>query len=474
MGRKTKERVILSGIQIESLAAEGVSLARHEGRVLFIPFGAPGDTVTVQLGRRKKQWAEASIVEMEAPSEQRVSPKCEHFGVCGGCKWQHIPYSMQLDAKQQQVKDQFERLGKFPFPDIQAILAADSIWEYRNKVEFSFSSNRWRTREEMDADPELTQDACGFHAPGRFDKVLEIERCHLTDEWTNRARNFVRDKARAMGLAFYNPRTQRGAIRNLLFRDTNLGQRLVLLVFGPDCTADEMESLSRDFVQEFPDAHAVLHVKNEKPNDTLSGLTFESVNGNATITAEMDGLHFSISVPSFFQTNSAQALKLYRTTLEMAAVKPEDTVYDLYTGTGTIACFLARHARRVIGIEYVQEAIVDAAENAKRNGLENMSFFAGDMKDVLTAEFAEQNGIPDVVVCDPPRAGMHGDVIARLLEMRPRRIVYVSCNPASQARDIALMAEVYSVTAVQPVDMFPHTHHVENIVTLELLCEPTN
>jgi 23S rRNA (uracil1939-C5)-methyltransferase len=469
MGRKNKEKVIIPGVQIESLAAEGVSLARHEGRVLFIPFGAPGDIVTVQLGRRKKQWAEAVIVEMEEPAKDRAEPVCSHFGVCGGCKWQHIPYQMQLAAKQQQVIDQFERLGKFEFPEVQPILGADPILEYRNKVEFSFSSNRWRTREEMDALPESVQDACGFHAPGRFDKVLEISHCYLTDEWTNEARNFVRDRAREMGLAFYNPRTQRGAIRNLLFRDTNLGQRLVLLVFGPDCTEEQMQELSDKFVEKFPDAYAVLNVKNDKPNDTLSGLEFKSVNGKSTITAEMDGLYFKISVPSFFQTNSQQALELYRRTLEMADVKSTDIVYDLYTGTGTIACFLARHAGRVIGIEYVQEAVQDAEENAGRNGLNNMQFFAGDMKDVLTMDFAETYGKPGVVVCDPPRAGMHADVISRLMEMRPERIVYVSCNPASQARDIALMIDFYKVVAVQPVDMFPHTHHVENIVKLELL-----
>jgi 23S rRNA (uracil1939-C5)-methyltransferase len=467
--RKTKKKpVILEGLEVEKLAAEGMAIARHEGRVIFIPFAAPGDVVTVRLGRRKEKWAEATLIEITEYSADRIQPRCKHFGECGGCKWQHIPYKNQLAVKQQQVIDQFERLGGFEMPEVMPVLPASPEWEYRNKVEFSFSDSRWLNQQDLnDLNNAPFPDACGFHAPGRYDKVLEINHCYLTDQWTNQARNQIAEMARKAGLHFYNPKKSKGDIRNILFRHSNLGERMLLMVYGPDISDEQMAKMNEDIALKFPEVNVLLTCRNNKLNDSLDGLELMPVKGTATsIMAEMDGLYFSISAPSFFQTNSHQALELYRKAYEMAGLTGNEIVYDLYTGTGTIACFMAGNAQKVVGIEYVEDAVSDARRNAERNNLTNLSFYAGDMKSVFSNNLFEAEGMPDVIIADPPRSGMHPDVVAKIKEVAPNRFVYISCNPATQARDIALLADTYRVETIQPVDMFPHTHHVENIALL--------
>jgi 23S rRNA (uracil1939-C5)-methyltransferase len=467
MGKKNKPPVVLEQLQVTDLAAEGNALAKHEGKVIFFPFGAPGDVVDVKVFRSKKDWAEGKIVQIHSPSPDRVNPVCSHFTHCGGCKWQHLPYETQASYKERQVLDQLQRVGKIFPKQVFPVVQAQPIFGYRNKVEFSFSTGRWRTSAEMDQPHEGPTDACGFHAPGRFDKVLEIDYCHLTDEVTNAILHFTRDFARTHGYAFYDPRAQIGVMRNLLFRQTTTGQRMVVVIFGPQATKEQIEALMQALEAQFPDLTSLLYTQNNKPNDALAGLSFEVWKGSMTIEEEMEGLYFRISPPSFFQTNSYQTLALYRKVRELAQLTGSEKVYDLYTGTGTIGLFLAPHAKEVIGIEYVEEAVADAAKNAERNGISNAKFFAGDMKDVLSSEFVATHGRPDVVITDPPRAGMHANVIERILDMAPDRVVYVSCNPATQARDVALMDAAYEVVAIQPVDMFPHTHHIENIAVLE-------
>lgn len=455
------------------MAAEGQSIAHWGELVVFVPYGAPGDRCTLQIVRKKSHYAEARIVTLEEPSPLRISPRCKHFTTCGGCKWQHIPYEEQLTAKATQVRDAMERLGKVEVGEYFPILGSQEIYQYRNKLEFTFSNRRWRTSEELASLPEGLGEAdnsgLGFHIPGKFDKVLDIEECHLGNELSNRIRNFVRAYCleRIERYPFYDLRAQEGGMRTLMIRTTSKGHTMVLVAFAHE-KAHDREELLVAIHHEFPEVNSLLYVINTKLNDTFTDLSVETYYGSPFIEEEMEGLTFRIGPKSFYQTNSRQALELYRVARSFAGLTGEEIVYDLYTGTGTIANFVARDAKKVVGIEYVPEAIEDAHLNSQVNKIDNTIFYAGDMKDILTPELIARHGAPDVVITDPPRAGMHPDVIKTLLGAAPPRIVYVSCNPATQARDAALLVEGgYRVLKVQPVDMFPHTHHVENVMLLE-------
>lgn len=482
MGRKKKNLPLLEKVEITGVAAEGKALARvkmndvDESRtVVFVPFGAPGDIADIKIDKRKRSYAEGHIEQLVSPSPIRREPKCRHFTVCGGCKWQHLPYQEQLKFKQQQVTDALERIAKVELPEISTILGSVKEWEYRNKMEYTFSDKKWRTWEEVKSGKEFQDsgNALGFHIPGAFDKVYHIEECFLQDDLGNRIRNFIFDEAERLGLTFYNIRENHGLLRTLMIRIASTGQVMVCLVFGED-RPKESKVLLEHIADKFPEITSLLYVVNLKLNDTISDQKINSFKGPEYIEEEMEGLKFRVNAKSFYQTNSLQAYELYKVARSFAGLDKErenedkPLVYDLYTGTGTIANFVARNARQVVGIEYVEEAIEDAKLNAKVNGLENTLFYAGDMKDILTDEFVESHGRPDVMIIDPPRAGMHEDVVKVILNARPERIVYVSCNPATQARDLALLDGEYKVTAVQPVDMFPHTHHVENVVRLDL------
>lgn len=468
MGRKRKPLPVIEGLEITDVAAEGKSLARHNDMVVFIPFGAPGDIANVKLDKKKKSYAEGHIVELTRPSELRIEPRCSHFTVCGGCRWQHLPYDFQLAAKQKQVVDALTRIGHIELPEISPILGSENVWEYRNKMEYTFSNRCWLTFEQLNSGNEFPdRDAAGFHIPGAFDKVLDITRCHLQEDFSNRLRIFIKEYAKERGYTFYDLRNHTGLLRTLMVRTASTGQKMAVVSFGED-RRDEIADILDAVRREFPEITSLLYVVNTKVNDTISDLDILTHSGTPYIEEAMEGLRFRVGPKSFYQTNSAQAYRLYSVVRDFAGLSGDELVYDLYTGTGTIACFLAGNARKVVGIEYVPEAIEDAKVNAAINKLDNTVFTAGDMKDVLNAEFIQRNGNPDVMVVDPPRAGMHEDVVKVILEAAPRRIVYVSCNPATQARDLALLDAKYRVTAVQPVDMFPHTHHVENVVRLEL------
>ena len=467
MGRKKKELPLLEGLEITAVAAEGNAIARHGELVVFIPYGAPGDIADVKIDRRKHSYAEGHIERLVKPSELRVEPFCEHFGVCGGCRWQHLPYSEQLKAKQQQVCDALTRIAKVELPEISPILGSEKTREYRNKMEYTFSNKKWLTWEQMRSGEEFSdRDAAGFHIPGAFDKVLDINRCHLQDDLGNRIRLHIKDYAKRNGLTFFDLRGQTGLLRTAMIRIASTGEVMVVLSFGED-NPQAIRELLDDLRTSFPEITSLMYVVNTKANDTIADLDIQLHSGRPYIEEEMEGLRFRIGPKSFYQTNSRQAYNLYKVTREFAGLTGNELVYDLYTGTGTIANFIARQARKVIGIEYVEDAIRDARLNAEVNGLNNTAFFAGDMKDVLTTGFIAEHGRPDVMIVDPPRAGMHGDVVKVILDAEPSRIVYVSCNPATQARDLQLLDAKYKVTAVQPVDMFPHTHHVENVVRLE-------
>lgn len=472
MGRKRKELPLLEGLEITAVAAEGNAISRHGEMVVFIPYGAPGDIADIKIDRKKHSYAEGHIERLVKPSPLRTEPFCSHFGVCGGCRWQHLPYSEQLKAKQQQVEDALRRIAKVELPPITPILGSEATREYRNKMEYTFSNKKWLTWEQMRSQEEFPdRDAAGFHIPGAFDKVLDIDRCHLQDDLGNRLRLHVKAFAKSHGLTFFDLRAQTGLLRTMMIRIASTGETMVVLSFGEDAPV-EIKSVLDDLRASFPDLTSLMYVVNTKANDTIADLDIQLHSGKPYIEEEMEGLRFRIGPKSFYQTNSRQAYNLYKVAREFAALTGDELVYDLYTGTGTIANFIARQARKVIGIEYVEDAIRDAKLNAKVNGLDNTDFYAGDMKDVLTAEFIEAHGRPDVMIVDPPRAGMHTDVVNVILQAEPKRIVYVSCNPATQARDLALLDEKYRVTAVRPVDMFPHTHHVENVVRLERR-EPT-
>lgn len=466
MGRKRKELPVVENVEITGVAAEGKSIARVDDMVVFIPYGAPGDVVNIKLDKKKRSYAEAHIVDMVKPSPDRVTPACEHFGVCGGCKWQHIPYESQLRYKRDQVVDALTRIAKVEIPEVNPTLGSKETFCYRNKLEYTFSCKCWITFEDLRSGREIAdRNALGFHIPGAFDKVLDIKKCWLQDDLSNRIRLFVRQYALAKGYEFYDIKAQQGLMRTLMVRIASTGEVMLIVVFArPE--QEKIDDLMGAIAAEFPEITSLLYVVNQKVNDTIADQEVFTYRGRDYINEEMEGLQFRIGPKSFYQTNSLQAYELYKVARRMACLKPDDLVYDLYTGTGTIANFVARQVKKVVGIEYVPEAIADAKLNSEVNGIDNTIFFAGDMKDVLTDGFIEEHGRPDVMIIDPPRAGMHEDVVNVILNARPERIVYVSCNPATQARDLALMDSLYRVEEVQPVDMFPHTHHVENVVRM--------
>lgn len=474
MARKKKQLPLLEDVLITDVAAEGKALARVDDLVVFVPYVVPGDIVDLQVTRKKHHYAEAVAVHYHEYSSKRVVPFCQHYGVCGGCKWQCLAYGEQIKYKQQQVVDNLTRIGKIELPEISPIIGSAKTTFYRNKLEFTFSNKRWLTEDEIKQNVVYEQmNAVGFHIPNAFDKVLAIEKCWLQDDISNQIRNAIRDYAYAHGYSFFNFRAKgdepRGLLRNLMIRTSSTGELMVLLQC---CVTDEagrqqMLELLQYVADTFPQITSLLYVINNKLNDTISDLDVETFKGNDYIYEEMEGLRFKVGPKSFYQTNSEQAYNLYKVARDFAGLTGNELVYDLYTGTGTIANFVARKSRQVIGIEYVPEAIEDAKVNSEINGIDNTLFFAGDMKDMLTQEFINQYGRPDVIITDPPRAGMHMDVIDTILFAEPVRIVYVSCNPATQARDLQLLDAKYRVKAVQPVDMFPHTHHVENVVLLE-------
>ena len=470
MSRKKKTLPLLEKVTITDVAAEGKALAKVNDLVVFVPYVVPGDVVDLQVKRKKNKYAEAVAVKFHEFSPKRAVPFCQHYGVCGGCKWQCLTYEDQIKYKQKQVIDNLTRIGKVELPEISPILGSEKTEFYRNKLEFTFSDKRWLTEEEVKADVQYDQmNAVGFHIPGAFDKVLAIEKCWLQDDISNQIRNTIRDYAYEHGLAFYNIRNHEGLLRNLMIRTSSTGELMVLLQVrvSADKDLDETKKLLANVADKFPQITSLLYVVNNKCNDTINDLDVEVFKGNDHIFEEMEGLRFKVGPKSFYQTNSEQAYNLYKVARDFAGLTGDELVYDLYTGTGTIANFVSRKAKKVIGIEYVPEAIEDAKVNSDINNITNTLFYAGDMKDMLTQDFINEHGRPDVIITDPPRAGMHNDVIDVILFAEPKRIVYVSCNPATQARDLQLLDVKYKVMAVQPVDMFPHTHHVENVVLLE-------
>lgn len=457
----------MENVEIIDVAAEGKSIAKVDGMTVFVPFVVPGDVVDIQLTRKRSSFAEGRVVRFTKQSENRIEPFCEYFGTCGGCKWQMLPYEEQIRFKQKQVVDNLTRIGKVELPEISPILGAPDTKFYRNKLEFTFSNKRWLTESEISSDREFTQmNGLGFHIPGMFDKVLDIEKCWLMDDLSNRIRNSVREFCLRNDFSFFDIRNQNGLLRTMIVRNSSIGEWMVIISFYDD-DEEKREKLLNHIADSFPQITSLQYVVNQKGNDTIGDLDVIVWKGEDCIYEEMEGLRFKIGPKSFYQTNSKQAYHLYQVAREFAGLTGTELVYDLYTGTGTIANFVAHDAKRVIGIEYVEEAIEDAKVNAQINNIGNTFFFAGDMKDILDEEFIAEHGRPDVIITDPPRAGMHDDVVKTILFADPLRIVYVSCNPATQARDLNLLDPKYRVTRVQPVDMFPHTHHVENVVLLE-------
>ncbi len=465
--RKKKSLPLLTGIEITGIAAEGKAIARHGDMVIFVPFGAPGDIADIQITRKRRNYMEGRIVKIHGSSPMRTRPVCSHFGVCGGCKWQHLSYEHQLNYKQQQVIDHFARIGKLDFPSPEPILPSPETEFYRNKLEYTFTNRRWLTEEEV-AGGDAIEDfrGAGFHIPGRFDKVLDISKCWLQGDPSNPVRNAIKEYAIERGLEFFDLVKQQGFLRTLVIRTSSLGEVMIIVVFFQD-NKSEREKLLEFIVGKFPGLTSVMYVINPKANDTIHDLDVGLFSGRDHILEEMEGLRFRIGPKSFYQTNPAQARKLYGIIRDYAGPRQHEVIYDLYTGTGTIAAFIARHCDRVVGLEYVPEAVEDAGYNARINDLDNLLFFAGDIKDLLTPEFIGRNGAPHTIVTDPPRTGMHPGVVERIIEISPSRIVYVSCNSATQARDIQLMDSVYRISRLRPVDMFPHTHHVETVVLLE-------
>jgi 23S rRNA (uracil1939-C5)-methyltransferase len=475
MARNKKPLPLLEGVTIEAVAAEGKCLFHWEDLVVFVPFCVPGDVCDVQIRRKKHSFAEGEVVRIVEPSKVRAVPFCQHFGVCGGCKWQNLPYEEQLKFKQQQVKDQLTRIGKVELPEFQPILGSVKTQEYRNKLDFGCANKRYLTKEEIQSLPnDASQSlkdvpAIGFHITGAFDKILPIEKCWLMDDVQNRIRNEIRDYAIANGISFFDLRAQVGLLRDVIFRNSASGELMVIIQFHYDETGGEQEAkaLLQHIANKFQEITSLLYLDNQKCNDTIGDQEILVFKGTDHIYELMEDLRFKVGPKSFYQTNTEQAYHLYSVAREFAGLTGDEVVYDLYTGTGTIANFVARQARQVIGIEYVPEAIEDAKINSEVNGITNTLFYAGDMKDILNDDFIQEHGRPDVIITDPPRAGMHPDVVKTILRAAPERIVYVSCNPATQARDLQVLDEAYRVVSVQPVDMFPHTPHVENVVLLE-------
>ena len=466
--RKRNKNIVLSNILVEDYAAEGKSLARVDGKVIFIENAIPGDVVDVRLSKNKKDWAEGHITAFHQYSASRIDPFCAHFGVCGGCRWQMLPYSLQLKYKQQQVEDVLRRIGKVALPSITPILGAPETRYYRNKIEYTFSSRRFLLPEELN-NPEITpaQDVAGFHAKGLFDKVVDIDTCHLQAEPTNRLRKAVRDYGLLHRLPFYDIKEHKGWLRNLQLRICTTGEVMANLVIGYE-DEKHTRALTGLLVQQFPELTTLLVTVNPKWNDSITGLEPQVVHGKGYVVEQLEDFRFKIGPKSFFQTNTRQGEGLYRVAREYAELSGSENVYDLYCGTGSIGIFLSRQAARIVGVEAIDEAVEDARENAQLNGIGHARFFAGDVIDICQGDFFEREGRPDVIITDPPRAGMHAGLVNTILEIGAPTVVYVSCNPATQARDLALLDAKYAVTKVQPVDMFPHTHHIENVVQLKL------
>lgn len=464
---KKKPFPILEKVLISGIAAEGKAIAKHEDLVIFIPFVVPGDIVDIQITRKKKSYIEGKAIHFHEYSPLREEAFCEHYGICGGCKWQILPYSEQIRHKQLQVTENLTRIGKTPLPETSPILGSEKTTFYRNKLEYTFSNKRWRTYEEMLSGKQFdTMNALGFHIPGMFDKVLDIEKCWLQDEPSNSIRLSIRNYCISQNYTFFDLRSQEGLMRNIIIRTSTSGEVMLIVVFH-EKDEEKINNLLEYISNEFPKISSLLYIINTKANDSITDQTVYTYKGKDHMYEEMEGLKFKIGPKSFYQTNSEQAYNLYKVTREFADLSGKELVYDLYTGTGTIANFVAKQSKKVIGIEYVPEAIEDAKINSEINNINNTLFFAGDMKDILNNSFIEKHGRPDVIITDPPRAGMHEDVINAILFAEPQKIVYVSCNPATQARDINLLKDAYNVTKIQPVDMFPHTHHVENVILME-------
>lgn len=456
----------LENLRVIDASSDGQSVARIDNAVVFIEGGVPGDLVDVEVYRKKKKFFEARIVEIKESSPDRRNPVCSHFGVCGGCKWQHMSYEKQLFYKQEQVEQALVRIGKIEVPAIRPILGSVKTEFYRNRLEFTFSNKRWLTKEEIGTDASAVEDVLGFHVPGRFDKILDVHKCYLQENLSNEIRNTVKEFSKEHGFDFFDVVNLQGFLRNLIIRSTSTGEWMVIVVFHEDKTA-QRTLLLEHLRERFPRITSLQYIINPKRNDTVFDLPVHLYSGRDYLLEEMEGLKFKISAKSFYQTNSAQAYELYKITRDFSQLTGKELVYDLYTGTGTIANFIARNAKHVVGIDNVAVAIEDAIENAKENGLDNTTFIAGDIKDTLTNQFVAGHGRPDIIITDPPRAGMHPEVVKKMIELNPEKIVYVSCNPGTQARDLALLDENYRVEAVQPVDMFPHTTHVENVVLLK-------
>lgn len=466
MARNKKPLPILENITISDIAAEGKAIAKVNDVVVFIPFAVPGDVVDLQVTRKKSSFMEARVIRFHKYADARQEAVCQHYGICGGCKWQILPYSEQIRYKQKEIENNLKRIGKVVLPELSPILGSKKTEFYRNKLEYTFSNRRWRTMDEINSDKEFgTMNALGFHIPGMFDKVLDIEKCWLQDDISNQIRNEIRKYSLEHNLDFFDLRQQEGFLRNIIIRTSSIGELMLIVVFFHE-DKESREALLQHISDAFPQITSLLYIINSKANDTITDQEVPVFKGRDCIYEEMEGLQFKIGPKSFYQTNSEQAYELYKIARGFAELTGNEIVYDLYTGTGTIANFVAKKAKQVIGVEYVPEAIEDAKANSALNGIENTIFYAGDMKDVLNEDFITIHGKPDVIITDPPRAGMHDDVIKAILLAEPERIVYVSCNSATQARDLNLLDEKYKVTAVQPVDMFPHTHHVENVVKL--------
>ncbi len=465
MGRKKKLPEI-ENIEIVDVGAEGKAIGKYNEKVVFVPFAITGDRVNIQLTKKRKNYYEGFVTQTLEYSPQRTEARCEHFGICGGCKWQHMDYRYQLYYKEKQVKDNLQRIAKVKLPPVQPILPSPAIYHYRNKLEFTFSNKRWITGYSKELDfSKLNMNGLGFHLPKKFDRILDIRHCYLQETLSDKIRLAVKDYAISNGLTFYDVRNWEGLLRNLIIRNTIDGEWMIILSFLYEDKA--IYGLLEFLKEKFPEVTSLMYVINPKKNDTILDLEVKLYAGKAFISEKMEDITFKIGPKSFYQTNSEQALRMYRIVRDFAGLSGAETVYDLYTGTGTIALFVARKAKKVIGIEYVEAAIEDARENAILNDINNTTFFAGDMVNVLDGEFIRMHGKPDVIITDPPRAGMHPKVVEQIIKAAPEKIVYVSCNPATQARDLSLLDTFYEVKKVQPVDMFPHTHHVENVVLLK-------
>ena len=466
MGKRRKDYPLIEGLQITTLAAEGKAMGKHDNQVVFVPMTLPGDVVDVQIRKHHRRYMEGTVVRFVEKSPLRVEPFCQHFGTCGGCKWQNLPYEEQLKQKRQQVEDQLVRIGHLDIPEVMPCLGSERTREYRNKLEFTFADKRWLTYEEVASGADIAAEpAVGFHIPGCFDKVLDIEKCHLQVDLSNKIRLAAKHFCIENGYSFHNARAHEGLMRTMVVRTASTGEVMVIVVFNENDT-ERINALMSHLQSLFPEITSLIYMINEKWNDSLGDREPICFAGKDHIIEEMEGLKFKVGPKSFYQTNSEQAYELYKVTREFADLKEDDILYDLYTGTGTIANFCARRAKKVVGVEYVPEAIEDAKINSAINNIDNTTFYAGDMKDVLSDSFVARNGQPDVIILDPPRAGVDEKVLEVIKRAAPERMVYVSCNPSTQARDLAILSDMYEILAVQPVDMFPHTHHVENVVKL--------